>query len=151
LEVFTRLGGSIMKGLIVILILLAGLSALGDQFPRGDFSVLNHKDLFEVPIPEGLIVDDPNPIPPKAAYTIQISAFLTQAEAQGKIDALKNTDLKDLRVFTATVNGKLYYRVCTGTFNTWREASAARNKIAEKMGTKDIFVETIPSQVTASN
>jgi septal ring-binding cell division protein DamX len=87
---------------------------------------------------------------PMGAYTVQLSSYLTEAEARTQMAQMGST-LNDTWILTATVDGKNRFRVCSGHFQTWKEAQAARPSIVTKSGIKQAFVQKLFSSLTAKN
>ncbi len=69
---------------------------------------------------------------PKSAsgFTLQMKAFANQADADKLADKLRRNG-HDVRVETADVRGRLWYRVRVGNFTKWDDALMAKKKFEE--------------------
>lgn len=74
-------------------------------------------------------------------YTLQIASYPTEKDAQTKSVSLK--DETNVQVKESLVNGKKWYRVYIGQFDTKREAEAYRAVFAEKTGQSSSFVKRL--------
>jgi len=65
-----------------------------------------------------------------AGFTLQMKAFANQADADKLADKLRRNG-HDVRVETADVRGRLWYRVRVGSFKKWDDALSAKKQFEE--------------------
>lgn len=86
-----------------------------------------------------------------SGYTIQVSSFDTEKEAQDFSKRIPIGKYDSAWVMSAVVKGVVHYRVCIGRFKTLSDARYAQFTVATESGIKEAFVQKIPAHLTASN
>mgnify|MGYP000069426919 CR=1 FL=1 len=75
-------------------------------------------------------------------FTVQVASYAEKVDAEKKSSKLKEMGYQT-NIFTAQVNGKIWYRVSFGLFATQEEALAEKAKFLDKNKTESALVQKI--------
>jgi len=84
-------------------------------------------------------------------FTIQLSSFLTEAEAKNALIEFQKGRTSLVWMSTAEVKGVIRYRIYSGHYKTFAEAQGAQSKTAQDSGVKEAFVQKVFTKLTAEN
>ena len=97
----------------------------------------------------GLEIEPPPPItnedakPPTSGWAVQVAAYPLVTEADAKVEALRNQDLAAYRV-AAVVDGKNWYRVRIGGFESEKDAYTALKELRVRLQQPQLLIASAP-------
>jgi cell division protein FtsN len=95
------------------------------------------------------VVDLPTPSPagsapaPESGWAVQIAAYPYSSEADSKVAALRKEGINAYRV-AALVDGKTWYRVRVGGYESEEDAAVARNELRVRLGQPELLIASAP-------
>jgi cell division septation protein DedD len=117
----------------------ADAAALGSAPPPTETTTTVAATPGDVPAPPEV----PQAELPAGGWAVQVSAYPSPADAATKVAELTAEGLEAYTV-AAHVNGETWYRVRIGGFEDRAQAMAARQVLADRLGTPDLLVAEAP-------